>query len=109
MRRTALMLALTLALGIAVEIIGQQIANAQQLSDARVADLVQAGKLRAGLGVVAPHWAIKDPATGELRGVAVDLARALAARPGVELLPVEYPSPPSVLEGLKSAAWMWGF
>ena len=108
MRRTALMLALTLALGIAVEIIGQQIANALQLSDARVADLIRAGRVRVGLGLV-PTFAVKDPATGELRGVAMDLARALAARPGVELLPVEYPSPPSVLEGLKSAAWMWGF
>ena len=30
------------------------------------------------MGVAAPHWAIKDPATGELRGLAIDLARALA-------------------------------
>ena len=93
MRRLLFLLALTLVLGIAVGLIGQQTANAQPVRDPRVADLVQAGKLRAGLGVVAPHWAIKDPATGELRGVAVDLARALAARLGVELVPVEYPSP----------------
>jgi len=58
---------------------------------------------------VAPHWAIKDPATGELRGVAVDLARALAARLGVELVPVEYPSPTRVLEGLEVGAWDVGF
>ncbi len=109
MRRTLLVLALTLVLGIAVGLIGQQTANAQPVPDPRVADLVQAGKLRAGLGVVAPHWAIKDPATGELRGVAVDLARALAARLGVELVPVEYPSPPRVLDGLKDGAWDVGF
>jgi polar amino acid transport system substrate-binding protein len=74
-----------------------------------VADIVRAGKLRAGIGVVAPHWAVKDLATGELRGVAVELARALATRLGVELVVVEYPSPPSVLDGLKTGAWDVGF
>jgi polar amino acid transport system substrate-binding protein len=103
------MLVLTLALGIAAGLIGQQTVNAQPVPDPRVADLVQAGKLRAGLGVVAPHWAIKDPATGELRGVAVDLARALAARLGIQFVPVEYPSPTRVLEGLESGAWDVGF
>jgi len=42
--------------------------QAQQRSDSRVADLVQAEKLRAGVGVVAPHWAITDQTTGALRG-----------------------------------------
>jgi polar amino acid transport system substrate-binding protein len=99
------MLMLILVLGIAVGVLGGQIANAQQVPDPRVADLVQAGRIRAGVGVVAPHWAIKDVVTGELKGVAIDLARALAARLGVELVLVEYPSPPSVLEGLKVGAW----
>ena len=80
-----------------------------QTSDPRVADLVRTGKLRAGVGVVAPHWAIKDPQTGALRGVAVDVARALAASIGVELVAVEYPSPPAVLNGLKDNAWDVGF
>ena len=107
MRRATLMLALTLAPVISLGLIAT--VNAQKADDPRVADLVRTGKLRAGVGVVAPHWAIKDPATGELRGVAVDLARALAARLGVELLPVEYPSPPKVLDGLKDGAWDVGF
>ena len=107
MRRAALISALTLTL--ALGIVDQQIANAQQAPDARVADLVRAGKLRAGVGVVAPHWAIKDPQTGELRGVAVDIARALAARLRIELVAVEYPSPPAVLNGLKDSAWDVGF
>ncbi len=108
MRRMALMLALTLALGIAAGVIGEQILNAQQAPDPRVADLVRAGRVRVGLGLV-PTFATKDPATGELRGVAVDLARALAARLGVEFLPVEYPSPANVLEGVKVGAWDVGF
>ena len=109
MRRTAFMLAVTLVFGIAVGVIGPQNLYAQQAPDSRVADLVQAGRIRVGLGVVAPHWAVKDPATGELRGVAVDLARALAARLGVELVTVEYPSPSRVPDGLKVGAWDVGF
>jgi len=83
--------------------------HAQQASDVRVADLVQSGKLRAGIGVVAPHWAEKDQTSGELRGVAVEVARALASRVGVSLVPVEYPSPPKVLDGVKENAWDVGF
>ena len=97
------------ALGIVVAIASQKAANAQQSTDPRVADLVQAGKLRVGVGIVAPHWAIKDPQTGELRGVAVDIARTLATRLGIEFVAVEYPSPPAVLDGLKVAAWDVGF
>jgi polar amino acid transport system substrate-binding protein len=109
MRRAALMLALTLALAIPLGFVAVDSVNAQQAADPRVADLVRTGKLRAGVGVVAPHWAVKDPATGELRGVAVDIARALANHLGVELVMVEYPSPPSVLDGLKTGAWDVGF
>ena len=107
MKCAALMSTLTLVLAILLGLIGP--VNAQQAADPRVADLVRTGNLRAGVGVVAPHWAVKDQATGELRGVAVDLARALAKRIGVELVLVEYPSPPSVLDGLKTGARDVGF
>jgi polar amino acid transport system substrate-binding protein len=107
MRRAALMLTLTLALAILLGLTGT--ANSQQAADRRIGQIVRTGKLRAGVGVVAPHWAVKDPATGELRGVAVEIARALAKRVGVELVMVEYPSPPSVLDGLKTSAWDVGF
>jgi polar amino acid transport system substrate-binding protein len=109
MRGMVRMLALALAFGSAIEIVGPQIANGQQAPDPRIADLVRAGKLRIGVGVVAPHWAVKDPQSGELRGVAVEIARALASRLGIELVAVEYPSPPAVLDGLKSDAWDVGF
>lgn len=104
MRPIALMLALTLALGIAAWVIGEQSLNAQQAPDPRVADFVRAGRVRVGLALL-PTFATKDPATGELRGVAMDLARALAARLGVQLLPVEYPGVARVLDGLKDGAW----
>ena len=108
MRRTAFVSALTLALGITIGILERQNLNAQT-TDPRIADLVRAGKLRAGVGVVAPHWAVKNPQTSELQGVAVDVARALARRIGIELVVVEYPSPPAVLNGLKDNAWDVGF
>ena len=105
MRRIVLMLALTLALGIGEEIISVQLLYAQQAPDPRVADLVKAGKLRVGLGLGSAVLAIKDPATGEVRGPSLDLGRALAARIGIELQPVEYPWPGAVPEGVRTNAW----
>jgi len=105
MRRTVLMLAQILVLGIGVEVIGVQVLYAQQTSDPRVADIVRAGKLRVGLGLGSPALAVKNEATGEVRGPALDLARALAAKIGVELQPVYYPRPGAVMEGVRTNAW----
>lgn len=66
------------------------------------------GKLRIGVGLV-PTFAIKDPTTGEVRGIAIELGRALAERLGVELVPVTYPGPGNVPEGLKDGTWDIGF
>jgi ABC-type amino acid transport substrate-binding protein len=52
----------------------------------RVADIVQAGKVRIAIGL-APIFANRDPRTSTLRGVAVDLADALAAPNLANLLP----------------------
>jgi len=84
------------------------ISAAWSLPDARVADLVKSGKIRAGLAV-APIMATKETTTGELRGVAVDLARELAAQIGVELEQVMYARPGAVMAGLKSNAWDLAF
>jgi len=78
---------------------------AQSDADPRVADIVAAGKIRVGLGLGNHASAMKDPATGELRGMAADLARALAARIGVSLEVVEYPRPGAVFDGAKTGAW----
>jgi polar amino acid transport system substrate-binding protein len=79
--------------------------RAQQNSDPRIFDLVRNGKLRVGLGLANRGSAIKDPTTGELLGVAADLARALAARIGLDLQPVEYPRPGAVMDGAPTNAW----
>src|SRR4029450_14059806 len=81
--------------------IGVPIANATAVPDPRRAALVKAGKIRVGLFL--PQY-IKDPATGEIKGVWVEIARALAARIGVQVVLLEHPTPPKVVECLKARA-----
>ena len=80
-------------------------AQAGQAPDPRVADLVQSGKLRVALGLGSPVLAIKDPKSGEARGPALDLARALATKIGVRLEAVEYPRPGAILQGVQNNEW----
>ena len=79
--------------------------HAQPSTDPRVADLIQSGKLRVALGLGSPALAMKDANSGEVRGPALDLARALAEKIGVKLEPIEYPRPGAVLAGLKNNEW----
>ncbi|HYG54619.1 MAG TPA: transporter substrate-binding domain-containing protein [Burkholderiales bacterium] len=67
--------------------------------------LAPTGKLRAGFLATAPTHAVKDPASGELRGPAMDLGRELARQLGVPFEAVPYTSFPPLLEGAKSGAW----
>ncbi len=62
------------------------------------------GKLRVAF-LSAPIYATKDPSTGELKGVAVDLGKELARRVGVPFDPVGYPNPPALIGGAKSGEW----
>jgi polar amino acid transport system substrate-binding protein len=98
--------ALTLALGIAAWVAaGAPNAYAQQARDPRVADLLKTGQLRVGIGLGSPALAIKNPTTGDVRGPALDLGRALAERIGVEFISIEYPRPGAVIEGARINAW----
>ena len=67
--------------------------------------LAPTGKLRVGFLATTPIQAIKDPASGELKGPAVDLGREMARRLGVPFEPVAYTSFPPVLAGAKSGEW----
>lgn len=80
-------------------------ASLQPSPDPRVADLVAAGKIRAGLGIGNHAAAFKDPITGELQGMATRLAQALAAQIGVPLEIVQYARPGAVFEGAQNNAW----
>src|SRR5262245_31809732 len=82
------------------------IAAAQQMPDPRVADLVQAGKIHVGVHSV---MYTKDPQTGEAKASSVgiilhDIARAIAARIGVEIVLVGHPTIPEMLTCLTSGA-----
>ena len=68
------------------------------------AALAPTGKLRVAI-FSAPIFAIKDPATGELKGVAVDLGKDLARRIGVPFEPVSYTALPMLIAGAKAAEW----
>ncbi len=67
-----------------------------------MADIVRAGRLRVAL--FPSFMYAKKPDTGELSGVAVELARALGERLGVEAMLIEFFSPPDVIEGFKAGA-----
>lgn len=66
--------------------------------------LAPTGKLRVAF-LLAPLYATKDPATGELKGIAPDLGRQLAQRLGAPFDPVIYPNPPALVSGAKSGQW----
>jgi len=70
--------------------------------DRRVEDIRLAGKVRVAL--FPSFLYTKDPVTGALQGAGIEIARALAARLGVEFLPVEYAAPPEVMEQLAAGA-----
>ncbi len=60
-------------------------ASAPVAPPAAVADLAPTGKLRAVINLGNPILAGKDEATGQAKGVSVDLAQELALRLGVEV------------------------
>lgn len=84
-------------------LVGTTIAEAQQVPDPRVADLVRAARIRVALFL--PQYT-RDPVTGELRGnvAYMEIARALAARIGVEVQLVGLPTPSKAVECLKVGA-----
>src|SRR5262249_24180017 len=80
-------------------------ATTPQVPAAARSELAPTGALRAAINFGNPILAAKDPATGEPRGVSVDLSRELARRLGVPVQFVLYDAARKVVEGLKSGAW----
>lgn len=70
-----------------------------------VSDLAPRGKLRAAINFGNPVLAQKDPATGEPRGVSVDLARELGKRLGVPVELVTFDAAGKVFDALGAGAW----
>lgn len=68
-------------------------------------DLAPTGKLRVGVNYGNPVLAIKDPDSGELTGVVVDLARELGRRTGLAVELVGFESAGKMVEALQAGAW----
>jgi len=67
--------------------------------------LAPTGKLRVGLYLGNPLSVVRDPASGEMKGVGFDLGKDLARRMGIPFEPVVYPSVAALLDGAKSGGW----
>jgi polar amino acid transport system substrate-binding protein len=70
-----------------------------------VRELAPTGKLRAAINFGNPVLAQKDAATGEPRGVSVDLAREVAKRAGTPLEVVPYPAAGRVTADATNDRW----
>lgn len=64
--------------------------------------LAPTGKLRVGVYPGSPTSLVRDPRTGEAKGLSVDLGKELANRLGVPFEQVEYPAIAQLREGMKA-------
>jgi polar amino acid transport system substrate-binding protein len=67
--------------------------------------LAPTGKLRVALQLGNPLNVVRDPTSGEMKGVAFDLGNELARRLGVPFEAVMYPAVGALLDGGKSGNW----
>lgn len=79
------------------------------MSDKALLELAPKGVLRAAINLGNPVLVRKDPATGTLSGVTVDLSRELGRRLGLGVEFVEYPAAGQVVEALPRDAWDYCF
>lgn len=75
------------------------------ISAAVLSDLAPTGKLRVGINYGNPVLAKRDPRSGDLSGVAVDLARELGRRVNVPVELVPFDSAGKMFDAVKTGAW----
>jgi len=80
-----------------------------EISPAARSELAPTGKLRVGINLGNFLLTATDAATGEFRGIAVDLGRELGRRLGVAVEIIGYPSPGALADAAKTGAWDVGF
>jgi polar amino acid transport system substrate-binding protein len=78
---------------------------AAQAGNAVTTELAPTGTLRAGINYNNPLLAQRDPSTGGLRGIAVDLSRELAKRIGVPVQLIPYDAAGKMSDAVKTGAW----
>ena len=71
---------------------------------ATVAALAPTGKLRGAVYLGSPTSLVRNPSTGETRGVALDLGRAMAGKLGVPFELAEFPNNAEALKAVKEGA-----
>ena len=69
------------------------------------AELAPTAKLRVGLILSNQVLVSKDPSTGELRGVTINLGKALAQRLGVPFEPIGYANPAALVKSFGTDQW----
>jgi polar amino acid transport system substrate-binding protein len=95
------------AIGAAILVSGFAFSGTQLLADPRVADVVQAGKVRIG---VFPSFQYSKDGAGQPQGLAIGIARAFASRLGLsDVVTIEYPTPQDVIECVKTGGCDLGF
>ncbi len=80
-------------------------ASSTGVPDAARSELAPTGKLRAGMNLSNTLFTTKDVATGELRGVSVDLMCELATRLGVPVDFVVHATPGDVADASGKGTW----
>src|SRR5579871_396562 len=76
-------------------------------ADPRVEDLVRAGRIRIG---VFPSFQYAKDSAGQPHGLAIGVARVLAARLGIaDVVTLEHPTPPQVIACVKTNGCDLGF
>jgi polar amino acid transport system substrate-binding protein len=97
-----------MALGVLAVVIGVVMATSvsgQSVTPALMAELAPTGTLRAAINYNNGVLAQRNPATGELRGMTVDLSRELAKRLGVPVELIPYEGAGRLSDAAKSGAW----
>jgi len=79
--------------------------SAPSVPPAARAELAPTGKLRVGLILSNQVLVSKDSSTGELRGVTINLGKALAQRLGVPFEPVGYANPAALVKSFGTSEW----
>jgi polar amino acid transport system substrate-binding protein len=79
------------------------------MSSAQSALVTKAGQLRAAYLATNPAHAVRDPATGEARGVAIDLARELGRSVGAAVTLMGLENPQRVIDAVRNGEADIGF
>jgi polar amino acid transport system substrate-binding protein len=97
------------AMGLACVLFLSSCATTLEVSPAVRSDLAPTGKLRVGINYGNPLFATRDRATGELSGIAIDLARELGRRTAIPVELIGYESAGELTAGLKAGGWDLAF